>query len=95
MVARSIVHKEIIVRGRVQRVGFRANAKNIADMMGVAGVIKNLSDGSVWISAEATPLVMEDFLAWCKAGSPNAEVTALEITEGTVQHLTGFTILYV
>lgn len=40
---------EIIVRGRVQGVGFRRYVKQIADKAGLTGTVRNISDGSVEI----------------------------------------------
>lgn len=94
MTTRSIVHKEIIVRGRVQGVGYRANAKHIADLLGVQGQIKNMPDKAVWILAEAEETVMEDFLAWCRKGPAFSKVTEMEISQGPVQGMKGFTILH-
>ncbi|SEW53546.1 acylphosphatase [Chitinophaga arvensicola] len=94
MATRTIVHKEIIVKGRVQGVGFRANAKRVADSMQVQGQVKNLLDGSVWILAEGTAEKMEDFIAWCRSGPAMAAVREVEITDGEVEHIKGFTILY-
>lgn len=37
----------IIIKGKVQGVGYRATAKHLADKTGVKGCVKNLSDGSV------------------------------------------------
>jgi acylphosphatase len=94
MTTQSIIHKEITIKGRVQGVGFRINAKRVADSMHVQGQVKNLLDGSVWILAETTPDVMEDFIAWCKSGPATAVVKEVDITDGDVQHIQGFTILY-
>jgi acylphosphatase len=94
MATRTVVHKEIIVKGRVQGVGFRANAKRVADSMHIHGQVKNLLDGSVWILAEGIAEEMEDFIAWCRSGPAMAAVKELEITDGDVQHIKGFTILY-
>ncbi|MCX6989969.1 MAG: acylphosphatase [Chlamydiae bacterium] len=44
----------IIVRGKVQGVGFRANVKRIAELVGVHGRVSNLSDGSVEIYAQGS-----------------------------------------
>lgn len=94
MTINSIVHKEIIVRGRVQGVGFRANAKHMADLLGVQGQIKNMPDESVWIVAEAEEELLEQFLAWCRKGPAFSQVKELEITTGPVQHIKEFTILH-
>lgn len=94
MATGTMVHKEIIVKGRVQGVGFRANAKRVADSMNVQGQVKNLLDGNVWILAEAPEDVMEAFIDWCKSGPAMAAVKELDVTTGEVQHIKGFTILY-
>ncbi|EPC99360.1 acylphosphatase, partial [Lacticaseibacillus paracasei subsp. paracasei Lpp227] len=41
--------KQIVVRGRVQGVGFRWATKMIADNLDISGTIENRSDGSVFI----------------------------------------------
>jgi acylphosphatase len=48
--------------GRVQGVGFRFTAENIADNLGVCGWVKNLGNGRVEILAEAEEDVLKDFL---------------------------------
>ncbi|MGL4265782.1 MAG: acylphosphatase, partial [Weissella cibaria] len=42
-----MIAKKVIVRGRVQGVGFRYFTKQLADKLGVTGVVWNASDGSV------------------------------------------------
>ena len=94
MATKTIVHKEIIVKGRVQGVGFRANAKHVADSMNIQGQVKNLLDGNVWILAEGEVQPMEAFIAWCRSGPAMAAVREVGIIDGSVQHIKGFTILY-
>ncbi|GEP90267.1 acylphosphatase [Chitinophaga terrae (ex Kim and Jung 2007)] len=94
MTTQSIIHKEIIIKGHVQGVGFRVNAKRVAESMKVQGQVKNLLDGSVWIMAEATPENMENFISWCKSGPAMAVVKEVNVTDGEVEHIKGFTILY-
>ena len=48
--------------GRVQGVGFRFTARDLAEGLGVFGWVKNLPDGRVEISAEAEERVLNDFL---------------------------------
>ncbi len=48
--------------GRVQGVGFRFTARDVANAFGVVGWVKNLSDGRVEIRAEAEEPVLKDFL---------------------------------
>ena len=49
--------------GRVQGVGFRYTARDIASDLGVLGWVKNLDDGQVEVVAEAEDKVLGSFLA--------------------------------
>ncbi|MFB6453683.1 acylphosphatase [Chitinophaga sp. Hz27] len=89
-----IVHKEINVKGLVHGVGYRANAKHVADLLGVQGSVKNLQDGSVWIVAEASEDTLNTFLDWCRKGPSHSEVKEVVITPGDVQDLKEFRIVY-
>lgn len=48
--------------GRVQGVGFRFTAIEIADELGITGRVRNLRDGRVEIRAEAEEKSLENFL---------------------------------
>ena len=48
--------------GRVQGVGFRFTAQDLAKGPGIFGWVKNLRDGRVEITAEAEEGVLKDFL---------------------------------
>jgi len=48
--------------GRVQGVGFRFTARNVADELDVTGWVKNLGDGRVEIVAESEEGVLKEFL---------------------------------
>lgn len=52
--------------GRVQGVGFRFTAEDIARDLNVNGWVKNLRDGRVEIVAEAEEEVLKDFLSRIK-----------------------------
>lgn len=59
----------ITVRGRVQKVGYRDFATEIADTMDITGIAENLPDGkSVRIVAEAEKNVLDEYieLLWAK-----------------------------
>ncbi|RAJ88208.1 acylphosphatase [Chitinophaga dinghuensis] len=94
MATNSIVHNEINVKGLVHGVGYRANAKHMADLLGVQGSVKNLQDGSVWIVAEASTDAMKTFLDWCRKGPRHSEVREVIVIPGEVTHIKEFTILH-
>ncbi len=52
----------IYYSGRVQGVGFRFTAQDIANDLEVLGWVKNLRDGRVELVAEAEEKILKDFL---------------------------------
>lgn len=52
----------VFYSGRVQGVGFRFTAQDIANNLGILGWVKNLRDGRVEIIAEAEEDLLEQFL---------------------------------
>ncbi len=59
---------KIHVTGRVQGVGFRWSAVREARIRGITGLVKNLSDGSVYIEAEGSVEQLNAFVEWCRKG---------------------------
>ena len=83
-------HLNIIITGKVQGVYFRASTKQKADALGVKGFVCNQPSGSVYIEAEATPEVLEKFLAWCHQGPERAQVINVETTSAALQNFQAF-----
>ncbi len=88
-----MIHQEIVVKGKVQGVYFRATACSIGIGLGLKGTVKNLPDGSVQIVAEGPRHALEEFISWCRTGPSGATVTELDITEGPLEDMKGFEIL--
>jgi acylphosphatase len=94
------VRKRFIVKGRVQRVGYRALVLAFADSMGLKGLVRNLPDRTVEVVCEGQPKEIAAFLkAIDRKGDPtdplSINVTSIEEAplppEG---ELTGFIIDY-
>jgi acylphosphatase len=72
--ADELARVNILVLGKVQGVFFRASALEQAQRLNLSGWVKNLADGSVELMAEGSRYGLEDLVAWCKQGPPDAEV---------------------
>jgi acylphosphatase len=71
----------LLVLGRVQGVGFRAMAADVADRLELIGWVRNRPDGSVEIEAEGPDPQMAEFVAWCRHGPRYARVDTVELGE--------------
>jgi acylphosphatase len=73
--------KRVIIRvsGRVQGVFYRASAKKEADRLGVHGLVRNESNGSVLLEAEGSEPNLAEFITWCKKGPAGAQVVTFII----------------
>ncbi len=87
-----MIHLNITIHGRVQGVGFRFYAMEMAYKFGVRGFVANLSDGTVYAEAEGEPKGVTEFLAWCRRGPIGAHVTGVTSEEGPVSGFTSFDI---
>jgi len=76
------VRAEIVVRGRVQGVFFRASAQQEALRLGLTGEVRNLPDGSVEAIVEGEKKAVDEFVAWCRRGPPSAEVEDVQVKLG-------------
>ena len=68
----------LMVRGRVQGVGFRAFVLYRARALGIAGWVRNCADGSVELEAEGEPEVLERLVEAVARGPVGARVAAVE-----------------
>jgi len=84
---------QLIIKGKVQGVFFRATAKDIADDLGVKGWIRNLPDRNVEIRATATEEALQQFIDWCKQGPPKAKVENVTVEEFVPEDFNSFKII--
>ncbi|MBD3224308.1 MAG: acylphosphatase [Caldithrix sp.] len=72
---------QVILKGRVQGVGFRWFTREQAREFGVNGYVKNLPNGDVEVVAEGEVAVVDAFIEKLKQGPGFAHVTDTEMTE--------------
>ena len=77
------VTKRLIVRGRVQGVGFRQSMCTAADRIGVTGWVRNLHDGTVEAIVQGTPDDVARMIAWAHRGPPGAHIAAVDVSEAS------------
>ncbi len=78
-----MIARRIIVRGRVQGVGFRYSMVDAAYSLGVDGWVRNRGDGSVEAFVQGDPPIVERMVTWCRHGPPGARVSAVDVDAGT------------
>lgn len=83
---------QVIVRGRVQGVAFRAHTADGARRVGVAGWVRNREDGSVEAVFEGSPEAVDAALALVRRGPRLAQVADLAVREEPARGERGFAI---
>ena len=79
----------IVVRGRVQGVGFRAFVEEEGTARGLSGWVRNRRDGSVEAVASGSVAAVEEFIGAVRLGPPASRVDALDIEKADETALTG------
>jgi acylphosphatase len=69
------------VIGRVQGVSYRAATASEARRLGVAGWVRNRTDGSVELEVEGADERVAALLSWCEHGPPSARVVRVAVEE--------------
>ncbi len=86
------IQYKINVSGRVQGVGFRWSAAREAGILGIAGFVKNMPDGNVYIEAEGTRDQLDSFVGWCKMSPGLSEVKSVTVEQCPVSGYRDFRI---
>ena len=73
------VRCHIFVSGRVQGVFFRATTKEMAEIIGVTGWVRNTENGKVEVMVEGEKEKVEQLIKWLRKGPPLAKVEKLDI----------------
>ena len=69
----------VVVKGRVQGVGFRASTAKRASAL--AGCVRNREDGSVEVVAQGPRAAIDVLLTWLAHGPPSASVASLDVVD--------------
>jgi acylphosphatase len=88
-----MIHVNIIVTGKVQKIGFRFTAMQEAVRIGVKGFIMNVDHDKVYVEAEGDEEKVDKFIEWCKKGPAWAKVNQISIEKGEMKNFSSFEIV--
>lgn len=74
---------QVVVRGRVQNVGFRMFVLRAAEQLAVSGWVRNLSDGQVELEAEGAERAVEALISLVRSGPRMARIDHVLVTPRT------------
>ena len=69
----------LVIHGRVQGVFFRDSMRREAQMLGIAGWVRNRSDGTVEAAVQGEPADVDAIARWAHRGPQLAQVERVEI----------------
>jgi acylphosphatase len=87
-----VERRRVVVHGFVQGVGFRFAVERAARSRGVAGWVRNRSDGTVEAVFEGKPEDVEALVDFCREGPRGAEVERVEVARESAEGLSGFRV---
>lgn len=74
-----LLQRRLTIHGLVQGVGFRASLVREARRRGLAGWVRNRSDGSVEAVVSGEPAAVEDLIRWAGRGPPAARIDRVDV----------------
>lgn len=82
----------LVIHGLVQGVFFRDSMRREAQRLGVAGWVRNRSDGCVEAAVQGEPASVDEIVRWARGGPQHAQVERIDIVPDNGSY-TGFEIL--
>lgn len=70
---------QVIIRGRVQGVGYRMATERQAQLRGLTGWVRNVPSGDVEALLEGDHAQIEAMLLWCEEGPALARVQTVQV----------------
>ncbi|MEA2318868.1 MAG: acylphosphatase [Solirubrobacteraceae bacterium] len=86
------VARRVVVHGSVQGVFFRDTTRRHAESRGVAGWVRNRSDGTVEAHFEGEPDAVDALVGFTREGPRGAEVKGVDVDDVAPEGLSGFEV---
>jgi acylphosphatase len=81
------VARHLVIRGRVQGVGYRVFVEDAALDHGLAGWVRNRRNGAVEAVFAGSPAAVNAVAHACRRGPPGARVDGIDEREATAEEL--------
>lgn len=78
--------KHLVLHGRVQGVYYRESMCQQAARLGISGWVRNRRDGTVEAMIQGSEEAIARMLEWARRGPEMAQVTNMEVREGSGNH---------
>jgi acylphosphatase len=86
------IRRRVVVHGFVQGVFFRDTVRREAGRRGVAGWVRNCSDGSVEAVFEGPPDAVAAMVDFCRAGPGHSQVARMDESSEAAEGLRSFDV---
>jgi acylphosphatase len=87
-----VIRRRVVVHGLVQGVFFRDTCRREARAAGVAGWVRNRSDGTVEAAFEGPEEAVRRMVEWCREGPAYAEVDRVDVHDEQPTGEVGFAV---
>jgi acylphosphatase len=77
----------LVIHGRVQGVFFRDSMRGEAQRLGIAGWVRNRSDGTVEAAVQGDSAAVDAIVRWVHRGPQHAQVERVEIKPDDGTHM--------
>ena len=74
-----MIRAHLVIEGRVQEVGYRANTRRMANKLNLRGWVRNLRNGDVELLVEGPEVEVQKLIVWCHRGPTSAYVSNVKV----------------
>ena len=87
-----MIRRRVVVHGHVQGVFFRDSTRRLAEREGVAGWVRNRTDGAVEAVFEGEPAAVKRLVRFARKGPQGAQVERVDVAQEEPEGLRGFVV---